>query len=56
MLTPLMFWTVSHHLLEREGGKDGTKNTKKQRGRRSYMHNYIQTEEKTNRDGEFDVS
>lgn len=50
-----MFWTPSHHLLEREreGGKKY--GTKKLRGRHSYIHNYIQKEGKMDRDGGLDV-
>lgn len=55
MLTLLMFWTLSHHLLDTEGEKkDGTKSTKKQREKDSHIHNYIQTEGKTDRDGGLD--
>lgn len=54
MLTPLMLF----HLFERRGGRKEKwykKYKETQRGRRSYIHNYMQTEGKTDRDGGLDV-
>lgn len=52
MLTPLMFWTlIAPSVPIREGKQGATKSPMKQRRRRSYVHNNMQTERKTDKDG-----